>query len=349
MNVLNQPSEETFERVAKSLEVLSETKPQDDYSNAPGNKHLTAGNRDAGFFGYVSSDEFINGETLATEIGLTAGTSMFNNVTWIKYIKDGRVRFVPVKPLRRSIAWNAIYNAGAVYGTGDEGTLPPNGRIGTQLSISSSDNSINGADFETASAVVASVGDTVVLKGWKKEANNGEFEVTSITDTKIVLSGGDLEDESDNKLGRIYPKANAVTQDAKVTINGLEYRVALMEGGASDPLDSYADSDRGSLGDKNEWNAIILPMHERAKLQNWNYPAYAGTTEDFGTYLTDEDLRTHHTFGYGNYTWCQEVRDDSETYRRAARGYYGASYLVASSSWYASTYYGWRPRLELLG
>ncbi len=46
-----------------------------------------------------------------------------------------------------------------------------------------------------------------------------------------------------------------------------------MRGASNNPLDSYEHTDRDSIGAGNEWNAIILPLHAEAKLQNWAYPA----------------------------------------------------------------------------
>jgi hypothetical protein len=341
---------EGVSRNSKAIGILAERLRIYDFTLAPGPKTLLKGDRDAGFFGYVSSADLITGDALAADLGLTAGTSMYSDGPWIKYIFQGQIKFTPLKGFRHSISHNAIYNVGAVYGTEDEGTLPPNGRLGTQLSILASDNSINTTgDFLNASAVIAAVGETVKLTGWDNGANNGDFTVDSITSTKIVLSGGTLIDESLNKGGKVYNTADMVTQNAKTTVDGVEYRVELMQGASNDPLDSYADSDKDSVGADNEWNAIILPLHERAKLQDWAFPQYAGTTEYWGTDLTDEDLRTHNKFGVGSYTWCQEVRDDSDTFRRVIRGHSGASYSYAYLSWYTYSTYVWRPVIKVIG
>jgi len=344
------PSEITLERIATATETLAEKSRVYDFTNAPGPKILQKGDRDAGFFGFVSSADLITGDALAADLGLTAGTSMYSDGPWIKYIFQGQIKFTPLKGFRRSISHNAIYNVGAVYGTEDEGTLPPNGQLGTQLSILASDNSINTtADFLNVNAVIAAVGETVKLTGWDNGANNGTFTVDSITSTKIVLSGGTLIDESLNKGGKVYNTADMVTQNAKTIVDGVEYRVELMQGASNDPLDSYANSDRDSVGADNEWNAIILPLHERAKLQDWVYPQYAGVTEYWGTDLTDEDLRTHKKFGAGSYAWCQEVKDNSETYKRVYRGYGGASYSGTYYSWDASSIFVWRPVIKVIG
>ena len=146
----------------------------------------------------------------------------------------------------------------------------------------------------------------------------------------------------------MYPKANVVTQDTFINLKGFEFNVRLFNGADNDPLNSYADADRDAVGDMSEWSNIILPLHERAKSQNWNYPSYAGTTENWRIYLSDEDLMTHNQFGSGSLSWCQEVRDDTQTLKRVGRGYYGASYFGADYSWTTGNNTGWCPVLQLL-
>ena len=330
-------------------------KEQLDTSGSPGRNFLVAGDPSAGFFGFVSATDFITGADLSTALGISAGTLINSDTPWIKYIWEGKVCFTPLKPIRHNIPWNAIYNAGAVYGSGDEGTLPPMGRIGKLISIDDTDNSINtttqnflgdkSSDMDYADTVGA-VGDTLILKGWTDPANNGSFVIDSITNEKIVVSSGTLVTEAGTALSSFYKYANAVTQNKKVTVRGLEYSARLFRGASNNPTNSYGDSDRDSIGVNNEWNGIILPLHEHAKLQNWIYPAYAGTTEDWGIYLTDGDLVTHNTLGSGSYTWCQEPQD-ATSWRRVYRGYHGASYLFSYHSWYVTSGYGLRPVLEL--
>lgn len=326
-----------------------------DIYDTPGNKYLYAGDTEAGFFGFVQASTFITGDALATAIGLSSGTSQNSDAVWIKYIWKGKICFVPLKTHRHSVTWDAIYNAGALFGSGDEGILPPTGRMGETLSIDSTDNSINISthflgDLTSATDyadVVADVGDTVVLKGWSNSSNNGEFTVGSITDNKMVLSGGTLVSENGNRLGKIYKKAKAITQNATVTIDGKTYKVRLMRGASNNPLDSSDDADRDGIGEENEWNSIMLPLHERAKLQNWNYSAYVGTTDDWNIYLTDKDMNTDYALGNGSYSWCQEVKDIT-SWKRVFRGYSGVSSLIWSHSWIIHSYYGFRPVLELV-
>ncbi|TLQ08844.1 hypothetical protein FEZ48_02870 [Marinilactibacillus psychrotolerans] len=362
---LNLPTGETQKRMADALERIAqkETSQVTDYTNAPGSKVLVAGDRENGFYGFVQPYEFgqiesnpegqkdVNASNLALSIGLSSGTAINQDTAWMKFSRGGEVYLVPVKPLRHSAPWNAIYNQGAVYGDGTNGVNPPNGRAGKRLSVSGASNSfliepLNSDGFLQSSAVLGAVGDTIVTRGFANSENNGEFVIQSITDTAITVSGT-LVDEPSAPNASIYEKTKAVKQDRDVVIGGNRYRVQLLKGSEQDPLNSFADSDRDMVGPNSEWNNLILPLHERAKLQDWRYSAYAGTTEDWGIGLTDADLITHHEFGTGNYTWCQETSDE-EPYRRVLRGGHGASGGRRLYSWGVSSHYGWRPALRLL-
>lgn len=365
VDYLNLPNAQNQRRMADALERIAqkETSQVTDYTNAPGSKVLVAGDRENGFYGFVQPKEFgqiednpagqkdVTASSLALAIGLTSGSSINGDTAWMKFSRKGEIYLVPVKPLRRSVTWNAIYNQGAVYGDGTNGITPPDGRAGKRLSVSASSNAflIDNPDdgFLRSGAVTAAVGDTLVARGFSNSDNNGEFTVTEISDTAITVTGGTLVDEADAVNASVYAKQKAVSQNRNVTIGGNRYRVQLLKGAARDPLDSYLDSDRGLVGPDSEWNHLILPLHERARLQNWRYSSHAGETDDWGIYLTDADLVTHHTEGLGSYTWCQETSDDT-SYRRVLRGTYGASYGGRGSSWLTDTSYGWRPALRLL-
>ena len=90
----------------------------------PGSQELIAGDMTAGFFGEVPTSELITGDDLATAIGLTAGTSQFSNEPWLKFALDNNIIYVAKKPYRHTVSWQHIYQAGAVYGTGDNGYNP---------------------------------------------------------------------------------------------------------------------------------------------------------------------------------------------------------------------------------
>ena len=358
------------EQLVKQDGSIDEDKRLLDYPTTPGHNQLIAGDRNHGFFGFVEPNEFgeiennpdgskeFDGDNLALALGISQGTSQFVDTPWMKFYFRGKMLFVPVKTIRRSISWNTIYEAGAVYGDDTVGTLPPNGRAGPELSIDGTDNSINidtdtDGGFLRDDAVIAEIGDTIVLAGWEED-NDGEYEVLSITDEKIEvdedLNAAEGETILEGEINsRIWNKADEVTQNAIETIGGNDYRIRLMRGAADDPTDSYGDSDRGSRGEENEWNALMLPIHYRAKENDWNYNDYAPESVDnWQIGLNDKDMMTHRDLGGGSYAWCQETRENSESYRRVVRGGTGVSDLGASRSWDTRPSRGFRPVLELV-
>ena len=82
----------------------------------PGPKKLIGGNMNAGFFGEVTTSDFITGDELARLIGLTAGTSQYSNEPWLKFAYMGNIEFIAKKPFRNSISWNNLNAANLVFG-----------------------------------------------------------------------------------------------------------------------------------------------------------------------------------------------------------------------------------------
>ena len=92
----------------------------------PGPQELIAGTMDAGFFGETTSEELLTYDELASQIGLSAGTSQFNDESvWLKFVLEGEILYVAKKPTRYSISWdqinavNAVYSGGASVSVGD--------------------------------------------------------------------------------------------------------------------------------------------------------------------------------------------------------------------------------------
>lgn len=373
-NIFSQPSWEQFQELNKNIAIVAGAGIEQDFTNSPGNKTLLKGDTQAGFYGFVQPTEMglisanpdgskdFNGANLALALGLSSGTAFNSDVPLMKHHYKGNVTFTPLTGYRHSAPWDSIYNAGIAYDAVDEGFLPPTGRVGTNLTIDATDNSINcttqnflgdlGAGTDYADTVGA-VGNTLVLKGWSNSANNASVVISSITNTKIVVAGATLVTESGGKLSRFYNNAKKVNQGKTVVIGDKTYKVSLMKGAGTNPTDSYSDADRGAAGPSNVWNSLILPLHERAKLGNWVYPAYAVDaageliTSDWDVGLTDENLRTHYNFGLGSYAWCQETLD-SAGWRRVRRGSGGACYLNSYYSWIAYGDSCWRPVLKVL-
>ena len=88
---------------------------------------------DTGYYGVVNSADLCEGSTLASDIGLSAGTLQYNDAGWLKFYvgpsadcnKDGveKVLFIAKKTIRHSVSWDDIYIAGAVNGTNDNGPV----------------------------------------------------------------------------------------------------------------------------------------------------------------------------------------------------------------------------------
>lgn len=353
-NILNIASDDTLARIATAFEKQVAINEIVDKSGSPGGNKLVAGNKQAGLFGFVKASDFITGSALATAIGMTAGNLQNDTTPWIKYMWNGKICFTPLKAIRNTVTWDDIYKCGCVYGTDNEGLLPPAGRLGANLSINSADNSINGTNLyfqgdKTASTQYADTvgvpGDIITLKGWSNAGNNGDATIVSITNNKIVVSGLTLTTENGTNATKVFKKSNAVTQNKTVIIGGLTYSVSLPKGSNVD----IHTKDSDAIGLNNGWNWIIGQLHEQTKLKNWAYPQFMDSNlGDFGVYLTDKDLCTHYSYGAGSLSWCKEIwLNDSRPWLRVYRGSGGSSYLNGDRSWNANGNFGFRPRLEL--
>lgn len=92
--------------------------------SAPGPQTLVAGDATTGFYGEISATDFIDGPTLASAIGLSAGSNLYPDAPWLKFSWQGNILFTPKLPLRYNLSWASIYQVGAVYGTNDDGVSP---------------------------------------------------------------------------------------------------------------------------------------------------------------------------------------------------------------------------------
>jgi hypothetical protein len=70
----------------------------------------------------ISSSDFISGSELSSALGITEGTLQFSNTPWIRFpshlTPNGKTLYTTLKTIRYGISWDALYQAGAVYGTG---------------------------------------------------------------------------------------------------------------------------------------------------------------------------------------------------------------------------------------
>lgn len=82
----------------------------------PGPQGLIGGNEIEGFYGTVTPDEFIDGVSLAAEVGISAGIVHNNDEPWLKFALDHKVLFIAKKTLRYNLSWDHLNAADLVYG-----------------------------------------------------------------------------------------------------------------------------------------------------------------------------------------------------------------------------------------
>ena len=78
---------------------------------------LLAGTYEHGYYGEVLATEFITGNDLASEFGLTAGDPEKPNADWLKFSLDYKTLYVAKMPFKRYLSWDQINARGAVFGT----------------------------------------------------------------------------------------------------------------------------------------------------------------------------------------------------------------------------------------
>lgn len=90
--------------------------------SGPGNKYLLAGDSTNGYFGHVSQQELFTFTELNNLIrpDVTPSKIMFE---WLKFFRNGKVVYLPTTGTLTA-TWTALYQAGAIFGTGDAGPVP---------------------------------------------------------------------------------------------------------------------------------------------------------------------------------------------------------------------------------
>lgn len=100
-----------------------------EYNNGPGPRDLIWGDSQYGYYGTVSSVDFISPADLAS---LYAPTFAFNPPAnpiplWNKWIRRGKILYVPLSPCNILITYTGLYLSGLQFGTDDNGPYQPNG------------------------------------------------------------------------------------------------------------------------------------------------------------------------------------------------------------------------------
>lgn len=96
--------------------------------SGPGPKYLRAGDQMAGFFGKVEERELFSKSELIQQLfqGLASPTLVDGAAGYYKFFYQGSVIYIPISSVGYNISWNALYNAGVVYGEEGVGRYPTN-------------------------------------------------------------------------------------------------------------------------------------------------------------------------------------------------------------------------------
>lgn len=71
---------------------------------------------DTGYFGVVTSDNFIGGNSFAAAVSFTSGTAQHDTIGWLKFYWHGMITFIAKKPIRYNVQWNHIKSHNCQYG-----------------------------------------------------------------------------------------------------------------------------------------------------------------------------------------------------------------------------------------
>ena len=93
--------------------------------SAPGPKTIVGGDTSLGYYGWwndTTDSSFINQSDIENATGLSnEGIDLDQFDGWLKFKRNGKFVYISKKPIRSRMSWDAIYLAGAVFGTNDIG------------------------------------------------------------------------------------------------------------------------------------------------------------------------------------------------------------------------------------
>lgn len=152
------------------------------------------------------------------------------------------------------------------------------------------------------------------------------------------------------------PRGTPVNQRTTIKLGGNEYIVRLLTGAESDPypesdpLFFTADMADMDVGGGSEWNRLMYRVHTDVPASDGADGMRAdrhGGPQVGGNWASFSNSELNVASGNGRYTWCQEQSDTISSYR-VIRGSGDVAYFVRDNAYFAGSYYGWRPALELV-
>lgn len=171
--------------------------------------------------------------------------------------------------------------------------------------------------------------------GWLKFAYQGKIQYVAKKPLRYGLSWDEIN------------AVNAVYGNKIIRIDDLDCKVRLMHGANQDPV----SAPYGEINYYSEWNKLMLPILTYAETGSWTMPQCIESDLPYwGVDFSDTDLGV--LFTPGSSSWCQETYEHEWAgniiSERIYRGFEGADCSGSNSPDNDSSYYGWRPVLELV-
>jgi len=195
------------------------------------------------------------------------------------------------------------------------------------------------SDFITGNALAAAIG---LAGGVAQNSDEPWLKFKDPVDgkTKLVAKKAYRHSITWNHIA----SANAVYGARTIVIGGKTYKVRLFKGANSDPSTVPANTYDHPGTHGSEWNRLMYHISGRPFGGAPNTLASEGIDEGDWAQYSEAELLTRYTHGSGALSWCQESQGST----RLWRGHGGVALAYYDAPGYTSSYYGWRPVLELV-
>lgn len=93
-------------------------------NSGPGPTVLIKGDETIGYFGELTTGELISNLDYKNNLNPSMLVTISVDKGWFKFMHKGQVKFISKGQVGANVAWDALYKAGGIYGTNDNGTYP---------------------------------------------------------------------------------------------------------------------------------------------------------------------------------------------------------------------------------
>lgn len=207
--------------------------------------------RDTGYFGRISSDEFIGYAELCELVDFKVGKLMEEDKGWLVFYFKGEILYIPQHPIRYDISWDDISKSGLVYGNrvvdinGDDYVI--------SLMTGGKSDPLDDTKYDNANAKQEQELDLGKGSMWNELMYRVHRDIPGVTDVGENGSGGPQHGEnwdnlSDKDLNINWRECNVGTatwtQESSVNVTSSRvhrgsYRLAFLYGNTSS--NAYTD------------------------------------------------------------------------------------------------------------